>query len=90
MAINVIFDGPPSHESSRFVEVENDHGESIRAGEWIKRADGYWALRIDEIPHQARDHVHDARGVDPDTCARCGLNIRARVHKRVPRGDAHE
>ncbi len=49
-AINVIFDGPPSHESGRFVEVETDDGKSINAGEWLKRPDGLWALRITELP----------------------------------------
>lgn len=44
--INIIFDGPPSHESGRFVEVEDDNGHSITIGEWIQRPDGYWALRI--------------------------------------------
>lgn len=44
--IDIVFDGPPSAESGRFVEVENAHGQSIRAGEWIDRGDGYWALRI--------------------------------------------
>ena len=46
--IDIVFDGPPSHESGRFVEVENEHGASIRAGEWIDRGDGLWALRIIE------------------------------------------
>ena len=55
-AINIIFDGPPSHESGRFVEVETDDGKSISAGEWIERSDGYWALRITSLPQQeARD-----------------------------------
>ncbi len=49
-AINVIFDGPPSHESGRFVEVETDDGKGIHAGEWLKRDDGLWALRIDALP----------------------------------------
>jgi hypothetical protein len=44
--IDIVFDGPPSHESGRFVEVENSAGESIRIGEWVERPDGYWALRI--------------------------------------------
>lgn len=44
--INIIFDGPPSHESGRFVEVEDDNGKSIKVGEWIKRDDGLWALKI--------------------------------------------
>ena len=47
-AINIIFDGPPSHESGRFVEVETDGGESVGVGQWIKREDGLWSLRITE------------------------------------------
>ncbi len=43
--VDVVFDGPPGHESGRFVEVEVD-GKSIRLGEWIERGDGLWALRI--------------------------------------------
>lgn len=48
--INIIFDGPPSHDGGRFVEVETDEGKSINAGEWIERPDGFWALRITELP----------------------------------------
>lgn len=48
--INIIFDGPPSHESGRFVEVETDDGKSINVGKWIERSDGLWALRITELP----------------------------------------
>lgn len=44
--IDIVFDGPPSHESGRFVEVENADGKSIKAGEWIERPDGFWALRL--------------------------------------------
>lgn len=44
--IDIVFDGPPSHESGRFVEVENPLGHSINAGEWIDRGNGLWALRI--------------------------------------------
>lgn len=44
--IDVVFDGPPSHESGRFVEVEDPSGRSVNAGEWIDRGDGLWALRI--------------------------------------------
>lgn len=40
----VIFDGPPSHESGRFVEVETGDGRSVRAGEWEERPDGLWSL----------------------------------------------
>ena len=44
--IDIVFDGPPSHESGRFVEVEDDSGTSIKFGEWVERPDGYWVLRI--------------------------------------------
>lgn len=48
--VDIVFDGPPSHESGRFVEVENERGKSISLGEWVHRADGYWALRISALP----------------------------------------
>ena len=48
-AINIIFDGPPSHEAGRFVEVETDDGKSINAGEWIEKENGLWTLRITEL-----------------------------------------
>jgi hypothetical protein len=44
--IDIVFDGPPSHESGRFVEVEDEHGASIKVGYWVQRGDGYWALRL--------------------------------------------
>ena len=44
--IDIVFDGEPAHEGARFVEVENDRGESITFGKWLKRDDGYWVLRI--------------------------------------------
>ena len=48
-AINIIFDGPPGHDSPRFVEVETDDGKSISIGEWIQDGN-YWKLRIAELP----------------------------------------
>ena len=45
--IHILFDGPPGPKSGRFVEVENDQGESISAGEWIERENGLWDLEID-------------------------------------------
>jgi len=57
--INIIFSGPPSHESGRFVEVETDDGKSINAGDWIQREDGLWALRITELPEE--DNYHAAQ-----------------------------
>lgn len=54
MPINIIFDGPPAHESGRFVEVETDDGKSINVGGWIERHDGCWALRITSLPDPPR------------------------------------
>ncbi len=44
--IDIVFDGPPSPEGPRFVEVEDDQGRGIRLGEWFKRPDEYWVLRV--------------------------------------------
>jgi hypothetical protein len=44
--VDVVFDGPPGHESGRFVEVENGEGKSLNVGTWIDRKDGMWALRV--------------------------------------------
>lgn len=57
--INIIFDGPPSHESGRFIEVETDDGKSINAGEWIDRKDGTWALRITALPTDKENHGNE-------------------------------
>lgn len=43
---DVVFDDGPGPEGGRFVEVEDPEGRSTTVGEWVKRADGYWALRI--------------------------------------------
>lgn len=44
--IDIVFDGPPTHESGRFVEVENQVRASIKIGDWVDRGDGTWALRL--------------------------------------------
>lgn len=48
--VRIVFDGPPSHESGRFVEVEDDEGASISIGEWVERPDGCWELQLPIIP----------------------------------------
>lgn len=55
MKIRVIFDGPPSRESGRFVEVENERGQCINAGQWVQDSNGLWALEIEQIPLPNRD-----------------------------------
>ena len=44
----IVFDGQPSHESGRFVEVERD-GHSINVGQWVERDDGFWELRLHDV-----------------------------------------
>ena len=44
--LEIVFDGPPEAVSGRFVEVEGIGGKSVRLGNWVKRMDGYWALRF--------------------------------------------
>lgn len=50
--VDIVFDGPPSHEAPRFVEVESPPGTGIRFGEWVKRDDGYWVLRFVAPPEE--------------------------------------
>jgi hypothetical protein len=64
-AINIVFDGPPSHQSGRVVEVETDDGQSINIGEWLERPDGNWVLRIDNVQIPSPDVINR-----PDEAAR--------------------
>ena len=52
VAINIIFDGPPSQE---FLVVQDDQGARLKVeefGECIETEDGFWALRIDRLPEK--------------------------------------
>lgn len=53
--VDIVFDGPPSHESGRFVEVEDETGASISFGEWVEREDGFWVLRITDLSKHLGD-----------------------------------
>ncbi len=44
--LHFVCDGPPSHESGRFVELEDETGRSISLGDWKTRPDGLWELVI--------------------------------------------
>ena len=63
-------DGPPSHESGRFIETEDQDGRSVSIGEWVHRDDGYWALRL---PINAEDLKPDRHGVRRVRKALAGL-----------------
>jgi hypothetical protein len=60
---DVVFDGPPSHVSGRFVEVEDEQGRSFNAGDWIDRGNGLWALRIPRGASTSTNVVQGEGGV---------------------------
>lgn len=45
--IDFVFEETEDGQKMVFIEAEND-GKSVRIGKWIKRPDGYHALRISE------------------------------------------
>lgn len=49
--IRFVCDGPPGPYGGRFVEVENENGESVSVGEWRRRPDDLWELVV-EIPEE--------------------------------------
>ena len=51
--IDIVFDGPPSRRAPRFVETDNDHGASVKLGEWIDLGNGFWVLRVTPESFQA-------------------------------------
>lgn len=59
--IDIVFDGPPSHESGRFVEVEDEIGASVKVGTWIEEGD-YWRLRIPYMTPDERARLLRANG----------------------------
>ena len=63
--IDIVFDGPPGPKAGRFVEVEDHTGHSINFGEWIKRPDGYWALRIMATDEYQLLSPSDSEGTTP-------------------------
>jgi hypothetical protein len=47
--LDIVFDGSPElppGPPGRFVEVERPDGCSVVAGEWLRRPNGHWALRL--------------------------------------------
>lgn len=44
--IDILFDREPGHDAPRLVDVLDASGHEIAIGQWIRRPDGLWALRI--------------------------------------------
>lgn len=55
--LHIVFDGPPSHESGRFVEVNDSTGKSVNAGEWVENGQ-FWELIINK-PRGQRASLQD-------------------------------
>lgn len=55
LTLEVVFDGPPDHFNSGFVEVETVDGKSTGEVTWRKRPDGYWGLRLNASSTALRD-----------------------------------
>uniref|UniRef100_A0AAU6W0E7 Uncharacterized protein n=4 Tax=unclassified bacterial viruses TaxID=12333 RepID=A0AAU6W0E7_9VIRU len=36
MKLRIRFDGPPSAEGPRFIEVEDENGQGLHAGTWVE------------------------------------------------------
>lgn len=66
--IDIVFDGPPGHESGRFIEVEDAAGKSIRFGEWIDRGNGLWALRIPRSAVETKPEFRPMAAQHPAPC----------------------
>lgn len=45
--IHFVFDSPPGPEGARFVECETPDGRSVNIGEWHRRTDGLWEVRVE-------------------------------------------
>lgn len=48
--VDIVFDKEPGPVPPSFIEADDSTGKSIRVGEWLKRSDGYWVLRIPSNP----------------------------------------
>ena len=44
--IHIVFGDFPGPEASKFMEIEDSEGNSIRAGQWFSRPDGNVELRL--------------------------------------------
>jgi hypothetical protein len=75
MKYRIVFDGPPGPEAGRFVEVENEHGESIRLGKWREdpEGNGFWWLEIELANAILRGKpIHDRLQVNHPLGCICG------------------
>ena len=65
----IVFDGPPAHESGRFIEAENENGSGLRVGKWAQRDDGLWTLGpFVEAPPPATEEIKHCEVTEGHPC----------------------
>ena len=73
--IYIIFDGPPSHESGRFVEVEDGNGNGLgteqTGADWSQRKDGLWQLGPFSAERKAKRKASRTVRHSPNNPCRC-------------------
>ena len=79
--IQFVIDGPPAHESGRFVELEDHTGASIGMGRWEDRGNGLWALIVEPAGTATLEAVMDLHRPAPpylldvpEVCEHCSDN----------------
>lgn len=80
--IDIVFDGPPSHESGRFVEVHDPEDRGIRVGEWIERSDNLWALRITTRDFESAAATHEGSAYAVAVATRADLIASIEKHEK--------
>ena len=88
----VVFDGPPSHESGRFVELETDRGASTGSAssgaDWAQEGD-LWSLgpfassREYDALKEAHGRMHRAKKLTAATCLMCPVILDHEVAART-------
>ena len=80
--IDIVFDGPPSHESGRFVEVHDAEDRGIRVGQWVEHSDGLWALRLTAKDFEDDAAVHEGSAYAIAVATRADLIARIDEHEK--------
>lgn len=63
--IDIVFDGPPSHESGRFIEVEDSWTrKGMSVGRWFERDDGFHVLRLKVLVSEPDEQPYKQPGQD--------------------------
>lgn len=81
--VDIVFDGQPGPEGPVFVETEDAYGNSISIGDWVKRPDDYWVLRVEHLADtdqrpsdtECRHTGADELGRRKGDCPRCTVEL---------------